>query len=124
MKGATDYEDQGDLKNPVNQVVAILPQELDVERLVADLHKAGFASEDIGILSGGKDAHKLDAAMESPPIVPPEVPIPPEQPPLPVPTEPIPGPVPTRPTPIPPPPEPIPPNTPEPNQPSRPAGVG
>jgi hypothetical protein len=62
MKGATDYEDQGDLKNPVNQVITTLPQEADVERLVADLHKAGFASEDIGILSGRKDAHKLDAA--------------------------------------------------------------
>ena len=62
MKGATDYEDQGDLKNPVNQVIAILPQEADVEGLVADLHKAGFASDDIGILSGRKDAHKLDAA--------------------------------------------------------------
>ena len=62
MKGATDYDDQGDLKNPVNQVIAILPQEADVERLVAELHKAGFASEDIGILSGRKDAQKLDAA--------------------------------------------------------------
>jgi len=62
MKGATDYEDQGDLKNPVNQVIAILPQEADVGKLVAALHKAGFASEDNGILSGRKDAHKLDAA--------------------------------------------------------------
>jgi hypothetical protein len=62
MKGATDYEDQGDLKNPVNQVVAILPLEADAQKVVAQLHKAGFASEDIGILSGQKDAHKLDAA--------------------------------------------------------------
>ena len=62
MKGATDYEDQGDLKNPVNQVVAILPQEADVQRIIAEMHKAEFASEDIGILSGRKDAHKLDAA--------------------------------------------------------------
>jgi hypothetical protein len=62
MKGATDYEDQGDLKTPVNQVVAILPQEADVQRVIAELHKAEFASEDIGILSGRKDAHKLDAA--------------------------------------------------------------
>jgi hypothetical protein len=62
MKGATDYEDQGDLKNPVNQVVAILPCEADLQRIVADLHKAGFASDDIGALSGPHDARKLDAA--------------------------------------------------------------
>jgi hypothetical protein len=62
MKGATDYEDQGDLKNPVNQVVAILQREKDLERIVADLHAAGFASDDIGVLSGRKDSHKLDAA--------------------------------------------------------------
>ena len=62
MKGATDYEDQGDLKNPVNQVVAILPREADVPTIIADLHKAGFESDAIGVLSGREDAHKLDAA--------------------------------------------------------------
>lgn len=62
MKGATDYEDQGDLKSPVNQVVAILPREADVQKVVTDLHKAGLASDDIGVLSGPDDAHKLDAA--------------------------------------------------------------
>jgi hypothetical protein len=62
MKGATDYEDQGDLKNPTNQVVAILPAEADLRKIIADLHHAGFASDDIGILSGREDAHKLDAA--------------------------------------------------------------
>jgi hypothetical protein len=62
MKGATDYEDQGDLKNPVNQVVAILQREADLERVVADLHAAGFSSDDIGVLSGRKDADKLEAA--------------------------------------------------------------
>ena len=62
MKGATDYEGQGDLKNPVNQVVAILPCEADLAKVVADLHAAGFAPDDIGVLSGRKDAHKLDAA--------------------------------------------------------------
>jgi hypothetical protein len=40
MKGATDYEDQGDLKTPVNQVVAVLPPDADVSRIVAELHKA------------------------------------------------------------------------------------
>jgi hypothetical protein len=62
MKGATDYEDQGDLKNPVNQVVAVLPREAEVERIVAAYIISGFASDDIGVLSGRKDAHKLDAA--------------------------------------------------------------
>ena len=62
MQGATDYEGQGDLKNPVNQVVAVLPREAEVERIVADLHKTCFASDDIGVLSGRQDAHKLDVA--------------------------------------------------------------
>jgi hypothetical protein len=62
MKGATDYKDQGNLKSPVNQVVAILPREADVQKVVTDLHKAGLASDDIGVLSGPDDAHKLDAA--------------------------------------------------------------
>ncbi len=62
MKGATDYEDQGNLKTPVNQVVAVLPREADVRSIVAKLHKAGLAPDDIGILSGQKDAPKLDAA--------------------------------------------------------------
>ena len=62
MKGATDYEHRGDLKNPVNQVVAVLPTETDVRKVVAELHKVGFASGDIGVLSGKKDAKKLDAA--------------------------------------------------------------
>jgi len=62
MKGATDYEDQGDLKNPVNQVVAIVPHEADLQGIVADLHEGGFTSEGIGVLSGREDAHKLDGA--------------------------------------------------------------
>jgi hypothetical protein len=62
MKGATDYESQDDLKNPVNQVVAILTGDADVEGIVAALHQSGFSSDSIGVLSGRKDAHKLDAA--------------------------------------------------------------
>jgi hypothetical protein len=62
MKGATDYEGQDDLKNPVNQVVAILPGDADVESIVTALHQAGFSSDSIGVLSGRKDAKKLDAA--------------------------------------------------------------
>ncbi|MFY9983663.1 MAG: hypothetical protein WAK31_02850 [Chthoniobacterales bacterium] len=36
MKGATDYEDKGNLKSPVNQVVAILPNEADLPKIIAD----------------------------------------------------------------------------------------
>jgi len=62
MQGATDYESEDDLKNPVNQVVAILPGDADVQGIVAALHQIGFSSDSIGVLSGRKDAHKLDAA--------------------------------------------------------------
>jgi hypothetical protein len=62
MKGATDYENQDDLKNPVNQVVAILPGDANVGAIVAALHQAGFSSDSIGVLFGRKDASKLDAA--------------------------------------------------------------
>jgi hypothetical protein len=62
MKGTTDYESQDDLKNPVNQVVAILPGDADVGGIAAVLRQAGFSSDSIGVLSGRKDASKLDAA--------------------------------------------------------------
>jgi hypothetical protein len=62
MKGATNYEDQGDLKSPVNQVVAIIAPEGDLPKIIADLHSAGCASDEVGVLSGDKDARKLDAA--------------------------------------------------------------
>jgi hypothetical protein len=48
MKGVTDYEEQGDLKEPVNQVVAVLPPEADLQRIVAELHKTGFSIEGLG----------------------------------------------------------------------------
>jgi hypothetical protein len=62
MRRATDYEDQGDLKNPINQVVAIVPHEADLQSLVADLNEGGFTSEGIGFSSGREDAHKVDGA--------------------------------------------------------------
>ena len=62
MKGATDYDDQGGLKEPVNQVLAVLPLETDVPAIIAELHKAGSESDAIGVLSGRQDAYKLDAA--------------------------------------------------------------
>jgi hypothetical protein len=62
MKGATDYEDEGDLKEPVNQVLAILPADVDRSSVVKALHEAGFAEDAIGLLSGRCDAEKLEAA--------------------------------------------------------------
>lgn len=62
MKGATDYEDEGSLKNPVNQVVAVLPPDIDARAVIQSLNEAGFSDDSIGVLSGRKDAHKLDAA--------------------------------------------------------------
>jgi hypothetical protein len=62
MKDATNYEEQRDPKNPTNQVVAIVPHEADLQRIVGDLHEAGFASEGIGVLSALEDAQKLDVA--------------------------------------------------------------
>jgi hypothetical protein len=62
MEGATDYEDQGSLKNPVNQVVAVFAPEIDTEEIVSLLHQAGISEESVGVLAGRQDAHKLDAA--------------------------------------------------------------
>ena len=62
MKGATDYEDEGSLKNPVNQVVAVLPVDADAGAVIRSLHEAGFSDDSIGVLAGRPDAHKLDSA--------------------------------------------------------------
>ena len=62
MQGVTDYENQGDLTHPANQVVALLPCEADVAEIVIDLHKAGFEADEIGVLHGQHDIHKVDAA--------------------------------------------------------------
>jgi hypothetical protein len=50
MKGATDYEDEGSLKNPVNQVVAVLPSNTDAGAVIRSLNQAGFSEESIGEL--------------------------------------------------------------------------
>jgi len=42
MEGATDYEDQGSLKNPVNQVVAVFAPEIDTEEVVSYYTKQVF----------------------------------------------------------------------------------
>jgi hypothetical protein len=62
MEGATDYKDEGSLKNPVNQVIGVLDAETDAEEVIRSLHDAGFSKGSIGILAGRQDAHKLDMA--------------------------------------------------------------
>jgi hypothetical protein len=62
MRGATDYDDERALKNPVNQVVAALGPETDLQKVISALHRAGFPEDSIGVLRGQKDAHKLDPA--------------------------------------------------------------
>jgi hypothetical protein len=62
MKGATNYDDEDSLKNPVNQVIAVLPPERDARELIKTLHEAGLPDDAIGVLSGCTDVHKLDDA--------------------------------------------------------------
>jgi hypothetical protein len=62
MKTVTNHEGQNDLKSPTNQVVAIVPHEASLQKIVGDLHEGGFASEGIGVLSGHEDDLELDAA--------------------------------------------------------------
>jgi hypothetical protein len=63
MEGATDYEDQSSLKNPVNQVVAVLAPEIDTREVVSSLRQAGISEDSVGVLFGRQDAHKLDVAL-------------------------------------------------------------
>jgi hypothetical protein len=42
MRGATDYDDESALKNPVNQVVAIVSPEIELQNVASALHSAGF----------------------------------------------------------------------------------
>jgi hypothetical protein len=62
MRGATDYDDKRALKNPVNQVVAVVSSETDPQKVISALHGAGFPEESIGVLRGEKDAQKLESA--------------------------------------------------------------
>jgi hypothetical protein len=62
MRGATDYDDERALKSPVNQVVAVVSPETDLQKVISALHSAGFPEDSIGVLRGQKDAHKLDPA--------------------------------------------------------------
>jgi len=62
MEGATDYEDESSLKNPVNQVLAVLDPGVDAKVVIHSLNEAGFPEDSIGVLGGRKDADKLGKA--------------------------------------------------------------
>jgi hypothetical protein len=62
MEGATDYEYESSLKNPVNQVLAVLDPGVDTKAVIQSLNEAGFPEDSIGVLGGQKDAGKLDKA--------------------------------------------------------------
>jgi hypothetical protein len=62
MEGATDYEDESSLKNPVNQVLAVLEPSIDTKAVIQSLNRAGFPEDSIGVLGGRKDAEKLAKA--------------------------------------------------------------
>ena len=62
MEGASDFEDEGSLKNPVNQVLAVLDSSVDTKAVIQSLNRAGFPEDSIGVLGGRKDADKLDKA--------------------------------------------------------------
>jgi len=54
MEGATDYEDESSLKNPVNQVLAVLDSSVDTKAIIQSLNRAGFPEDSIGVLGGRK----------------------------------------------------------------------
>jgi hypothetical protein len=62
MEGATDYEDERSLKNPVNQVLAVLEPSIDTNAVIQSLNRAGFPEDSIGVLGGRKGADKLAKA--------------------------------------------------------------
>ncbi len=62
MEGATDYEDESSLKNPVNQVLAVLDPGVDAKAVIQSLNEAGFPEDSIGVLGGRKDSDKLGKA--------------------------------------------------------------
>jgi hypothetical protein len=62
MEKASKFDDKESLKVPANQMLAIIMESGDANNVVRALNKNGFASDEIGILSGTGDAEKLDAA--------------------------------------------------------------
>ena len=62
MESANDYEEESSLKNPVNQVLAVLDPSIDTKAVIQSLNRSGFPEDSIGVLSGRQDADKLAKA--------------------------------------------------------------
>lgn len=62
MEKASKFDNKETLTVPADQILAILMESSDANRIVQTLNENGFSSDEIGILSGTEDAGKLDAA--------------------------------------------------------------
>jgi hypothetical protein len=62
MEKANKFDDKESLTVPVNQLLAILTDSDEANRVVRALNEKGFSSEDVGLLTGTADAEKLAAA--------------------------------------------------------------
>jgi hypothetical protein len=62
MEKASKFDDKESLTVPANQILAILTDSDEANRVVRALSENGFSSDDVGLLTGTADAEKLDAA--------------------------------------------------------------
>jgi hypothetical protein len=62
MDEATDFQDKESLGHPRNQVYAVIQGEESARHAAKELNLIGIEPWDIGLLLGGEDARKLDAA--------------------------------------------------------------
>jgi len=62
MEKASKFDDKESLTVPANQILAIIMDSGDANEVVQTLNENGFASNEIGVLTGTGDAEKLDAA--------------------------------------------------------------
>jgi hypothetical protein len=62
MEKATKFDDKESLTVPANQILAILTDSDEANRVVRALNENGFSSDEVGLLTGTADAEKLDAA--------------------------------------------------------------
>jgi hypothetical protein len=62
MEKASKFDDKESFTVPANQILAILTDSEEANRVVRALNENGFPSDDVGLLTGTADAQKLDAA--------------------------------------------------------------
>jgi hypothetical protein len=62
MEKASKFDDKESLPVPANQILAILTDSDEANRVVRALHENGFSSDNIGLLTGTADAEKLAGA--------------------------------------------------------------